>query len=294
MAWKKLLYLAQPYPDNYTDPCFLSQIKRNTTVAKYSYWHLVDHFSLIVLHLATIVLVELTFIGIYDRGWDPVVPVVIAAAGVLVGMVAWDRVTGQKTALFAQNSPKPKVDQWTTLRSALVVVLIVLVLSPVLKSLTRSTSSDSIWALSLILCLFNMLCHDYAMDPHLAPYRPILSTNLSLLNALVLASRLSSSLHVFCFVVFAAVINILVPLYDVGIRRRNPASPLHKIVLFVFCSAVCVATTYLFGPGLVLVWLVTMAGIALMLPAYFLWVQQYKNELQGPWDPAKPIIHRQD
>lgn len=294
MAWKKLLYLAQPYPDNYTDPCFLSQIKRNTTVAKYSYWHLVDHFSLIVLHLATIVLVELTFIGIYDRGWDPVVPVVIAAAGVLVGMVAWDRVTGQKTALFAQNSPKPKVDQWTTLRSALVVVLIVLVLSPVLKSLTRSTSSDSIWALSLILCLFNMLCHDYAMDPHLAPYRPILSTNLSLLNALVLASRLSSSLHVFCFVVFAAVINILVPLYDVGIRRRNPASLLHKIVLFVFCSAVCVATTYLFGPGLVLVWLVTMAGIALMLPAYFLWVQQYKNELQGPWDPAKPIIHRQD
>ena len=294
MAWKKLLYLAQPYPDNYTDPCFLSQIKRNTTVAKYSYWHLVDHFSLIVLHLATIVLVELTFIGIYDRGWDPVVPVVIAAAGVLVGMVAWDRVTGQKTALFAQNSPKPKVDQWTTLRSALVVVLIVLVLSPVLKSLTRSTSSDSIWALSLILCLFNMLCHDYAMDPHLAPYRPILSTNLSLLNALVLASRLSSSLHVFCFIVFAAVINILVPLYDVGIRRRNPASPLHKIVLFVFCSAVCVATTYLFGPGLVLVWLVTMAGIALMLPAYFLWVQQYKNELQGPWDPAKPIIHRQD
>lgn len=294
MAWKKLLYLAQPYPDNYTDPCFLSQIKRNTTVAKYSYWHLVDHFSLIVLHLATIVLVELTFIGIYDRGWDPVVPVVIAAAGVLVGMVAWDRVTGQKTALFAQNSPKPKVDQWTTLRSALVVVLIVLVLSPVLKSLTRSTSSDSIWALSLILCLFNMLCHDYAMDPHLAPYRPILSTNLSLLNALVLASRLSSSLHVFCFVVFAAVINILVPLYDVGIRRRNPASLLHKIVVFVFCSAVCVATTYLFGPGLVLVWLVTMAGIALMLPAYFLWVQQYKNELQGPWDPAKPIIHRQD
>ncbi|RLV86513.1 Phosphatidylinositol N-acetylglucosaminyltransferase subunit C [Meyerozyma sp. JA9] len=294
MAWKKLLYLAQPYPDNYTDPCFLSQIKRNTTVAKYSYWHLVDHFSLIVLHLATIVLVELTFIGIYDRGWDPVVPVVIAAAGVLVGMVAWDRVTGQQTASFAQNSPKPKVDQWTTLRSALVVVLIVLVLSPVLKSLTRSTSSDSIWALSLILCLFNMLCHDYAMDPHSAPYRPILSTNLSLSNALVLASRLSSSLHVFCFVVFAAVINILVPLYDVGIRRRNPASPLHNIVLFVFCSAVFVATTYLFGPGLVLVWLVTMAGIALMLPAYFLWVQQYKNELQGPWDPAKPIIHRQD
>lgn len=294
MAWKKLLYLAQPYPDNYTDPCFLSQIKRNTTVAKYSYWHLVDHFSLIVLHLATVVLVELTFLGIYDRGWDPVVPMVIAAAGVVVGMVAWDTVTGKKAALLTKNSPKIKVDKWNTVRSVLVVILIVLVLSPVLKSLTRSTSSDSIWALSLILCLFNMLCHDYAMDPHLAAYRPILSTNLSLLNALVLASRLSSSLHVFCFVVFAAVVNILVPLFDVGIRRSNPNSRLHHIVLFLFYLAVCVATTYLFGPGLMLVWLMTIAGIALMLPAYFLWVQQYKNELQGPWDPAKPIIRRQD
>lgn len=89
-------------------------------------------------------------------------------------------------------------------------------------------------------------------------------------------------------------VNILVPLFDVGIRRSNPNSRLHHIVLFLFYLAVCVATNNLFGPGLVLVWLMTMAGIALMLPAYFLWVQQYKNELQGPWDPAKPIIRRQD
>lgn len=287
MAWKRLLYLSQPYPDNYTDAYFLAQIKRNTTVAKYSYWRLVDHFSLIVYHLATVLLVELTFIGIYDRNWDPLVPLGVAAFGVVAGTVAWD-VAGGK------NTSGPKIEIWNTGRSVLVVILIVLVISPVLKSLTRSTSSDSIWALSVILCVFNMLCHDYAMDPHSGPYRPILSTNLSLLNALVLASRLSSSLHVFCFVVFAAVVNILVLLFDVRVRHSHPTSWLHWSLLGLFCFAVGVAITHLFGPGLLLVWLLAMVAIAFWLPAYFLWVQQYKNELQGPWDTAKPIIHRLD
>lgn len=283
MVWKKLLYLEQPYPDNYTHPGFLSQIKRNTTVAKYSYWHLVNHFSLIVLHLANVVVVELTFIGIYDNHWDPVVPMVIAAVAVVFGMALWDKL-GEK------SDGRSTLETWNTVRSLLVVILIVLVLSPVLKSLTRSTSSDSIWALSLILCGFNMVCHDYAMDPHLDAYKPILSTNLSLLNALVLASRLSSSLHVFCFVLFAAVVNILVPLFDVAVRRSKRYLLLHHGILFMLYSAVCIITYRLFGTGLLLVWLMTIAAIAFLLPAYFIRVQKYKNELQGPWDPAKPIF----
>lgn len=75
--WKKLLYLKQPYPDNYTDVSFLSQLKRNTTVAKYSYFQLVDDFILIVFYISCILLVDLMFIGIYAKGWDPVRPTVL-------------------------------------------------------------------------------------------------------------------------------------------------------------------------------------------------------------------------
>ena len=49
-------------------------------------------------------------------------------------------------------------------------------------------------------------------------YRPIVSTNISLSNAIVLASRLSTTLDVFLFVLFAIEVNILLPLFDAKIR----------------------------------------------------------------------------
>lgn len=42
--------------------------------------------------------------------------------------------------------------------------------------------------------------------------------------------------------------------------------------------------------NLFLIYLSGQIGILFCLPGYFLFLQKYKNELQGPWDPAKPII----
>ncbi len=95
----------------------------------------------------------------------------VLAAGVVVGMVAWDTVTvknappDQKLAKLRRQVEHGAVSSRGHSYCSL--------LPPVLKSLTRSTSSDSI----LILC-----CSIYAMiamDPHLAAMPTHLSTNLS-------------------------------------------------------------------------------------------------------------------
>lgn len=47
------------------------------------------------------------------------------------------------------------------LKSSIMVFLTLIALSPVLRTLTAATSSDSIWALSAVLFILNILLADY-------------------------------------------------------------------------------------------------------------------------------------
>jgi phosphatidylinositol N-acetylglucosaminyltransferase subunit C len=60
------------------------------------------------------------------------------------------------------SSLSPRMQQrLSTLKSALLIYCAVLGLSPILKSLTKSTSSDSIWAMSAWLMCINVFFFDY-------------------------------------------------------------------------------------------------------------------------------------
>lgn len=264
-GWKKLLYLKQPFPDNYTDSSFLSQLKRNTTVTKYSYSKLVEDFSLIILHLLCLFLVTLLFAGIYLHDWNISIAVIISSTLSILGLILMNEY----------------------LKSYLIFIFMLLIFSPVLKSLTRSSSSDSIWALSFLLFLANTLLHDYAMNNR--QYHPILSTNISLSNAIVLASRLNSNSQVFIFVLFAIQINILLPLFDFKLRKS------HKYIHYTLFSTLFIIVSLLFlsllSYKIMLFWWICSASIMFALPSYYLFLQRYKNELQGPWDIAKPILN---
>lgn len=265
--WKKLLYLKQPFPDNYTDTSFLSQLKRNSTVAKYSYAKLAQDFSLIVFHLSCLFMVILLFAGIYLYQWNIVIAVAFSSILSILGLLKMEE---------------------SNLKSYFIFIFMLLILSPVLKSLTRSTSSDSIWALSCLLFLANTVLHDYAMNGR--QYRPILSTNISLSNAIVLASRLNSNSQVFLFVLFAIQVNILLPLFDVTLRVYNHFNWHYLVFLAVF-SIDSILFYHLLGYKVMFFWWACSTSIMVILPMYYLFLQKYKNELQGPWDIAKPILN---
>ncbi|CAH6722655.1 phosphatidylinositol N-acetylglucosaminyltransferase Gpi2p subunit [[Candida] jaroonii] len=274
--WKKLLYQNQPFPDNYVDESFLSQLKRNETVRPYKYWELVNDFSLILFHLTNLTLVILIFVSIYRFDWDSTYIVTSSSTISLIGYVLWE------LRLNSTNSKVLKIKSFT------LVIFMFLLLSPVLKSLTRSTSSDSIWSISVILSIFNLMFHDYAINVHTPFYKPILSTNLSLSNALVLASRLNSTWQVFCFILFAIQSNTLLPLFDFSLRRYSPK--LHYLLFTCLTLVVEYLMVHLTNLNAFLLWSSIQIFILLILPGYFLFLQRYKNELSGPWDIAKPII----
>ncbi|CDK27806.1 unnamed protein product [Kuraishia capsulata CBS 1993] len=362
--WKKLLWLKQDYPDNYTDKSFLSQLKRNSTVVNYSYLKLVNDFTLIVLHLSVLALVNIVFFGVYSLDWNPVVPTFISSTLTMAGfaiyvftlkrrhqqevVIALERERKLKTNKFrpfiqtsrsrstsrqgsnvpsrenSQNRGNGTLNPLTpstihvvtesnppsvanTLKSCILIVLTLLTFSPVLKSLTNSTSSDSIWALSTWLCFFNVLFNDYTIEfpslhhhdqqqqqplqqqQHTQVSNSNISKNLSLSNAIVLASRLNSNLAVFCFIVFSIQLNGLFPMFN-NFTRKVGYTRFHWFQVTVVVLGVDIAVYQMGGLVWLLCWTIAHFTIIMVGPAYFLALQKYKDELQGPWDPAQPIL----
>ncbi|VEU23700.1 DEKNAAC104989 [Brettanomyces naardenensis] len=199
-------------------------------------------------------------------------------------------------------------DLFGAFKSSMLILLNLLTFSPVLKSLTNSSASDSIWAISAWLCLLNLLFNDYVIDfPQKQRFPEVgisgssqvaeqkttsssnLSKNIALSNAIVLASRLNSNLSAFCFILFSVEVCGLFPIFN-NFTRRCQFWQFHWIQVAGIVFGVDYAVYKIFGPGWVACWLSLHLLIVVAGPLYFIALQKYKDELQGPWDPAHPIL----
>lgn len=210
-----------------------------------------------------------------------------------------------------------------TIKSAVLIYFTLLGLSPILKSLTRSTSSDSIWAMSFWLLAINIFFFDYSGTWVGVNKFPVasLSTNAALMASTVLASRLPSTGQVFSLTLFSIEVFGLFPVFRRYARHRSWRYHVVLTVLLVLgagggvgmvlgaapeCSgngegsspqdpalqAACAAAPWPWRSGLLgmvvgcLICALAMGGCSWWL----IGLQKYKNEIYGPWDPARPII----
>jgi phosphatidylinositol glycan class C protein len=86
--WRKLLWVKQPYPDNYVDSSFLSQLKRNSNVRPYNFLALAKDSSVILINLCSVVIFGLVFLGIYNNDWDPIGIAIASTSISVAGYVA--------------------------------------------------------------------------------------------------------------------------------------------------------------------------------------------------------------
>lgn len=184
-------------------------------------------------------------------------------------------------------------------KSAILIYFTLLGLSPILKSLTRSTSSDSIWAMSFWLLAINIFFFDYSgswVGVHKFPVAS-LSTNAALMASTVLASRLPSTGQVFSLTLFSIEVFGLFPVFRRYARHRSWRYHVVLTVLLVMSASGgvgmimgCEADQWKNGLiGTVVGCLISalaMGGCSWWL----IGLQKYKNEIYGPWDPARPII----
>ncbi|KAK9455725.1 phosphatidylinositol N-acetylglucosaminyltransferase subunit C [Dipodascopsis uninucleata] len=273
--WRKLLWVHQPYPDNYVDVSFLSQLKRNMHVQQYSFWALASDSTVIISHICTVAIFAIVFTVIYNLDWNPAWFAFLGSAFTLIGYFIWDYLGRNTTDLVI------------TAKSAILLVSTLLGLSPVLKSLTQSTSSDSIWALSCWLFLLNIFFHDYSFARK-KTVPPTLSTNLALAAAIVLASRLSTTISVFSFLLFSIELFGLFPIFSRWLRAY---SFIGHLILTSTLFIITEFGIYIIGGYWALgIWTIAILSSCFVAPGWLIALQKYKNEIQGPWDPAKPVL----
>ncbi|CEP61909.1 phosphatidylinositol N-acetylglucosaminyltransferase LALA0_S04e03422g [Lachancea lanzarotensis] len=270
--WKRLLWLKQEFPDNHTDPEFLrevSQLQKVEQIARKpssSYQQVVIDFLLLYHRVLNTGLMYVTFTLLYYYRCDPMY------------------FTGSLTCLSFLAATLFHYARMS-LKSPLIIIFSMLVLSPVLKSLSRTTSSDSIWTISGWLTLFYVTSVSVRSQS-------IVSTNLLVANVAVLGSRLNSTTDVFCFLLICIELNVLLPYFERSLLERK---------LFIIYGATFVANSVVvyYFVALCLGWIYTTVfafsslTFVFGLPRYFLYWQDHycKNEpLLSRWDAKRPIL----
>lgn len=137
------------------------------------------------------------------------------------------------------------------MKSSIMMFLVLMSLSPVLRTLTAATSSDSIWALAAALFVLNALLADYtATEPQTAHegqfvsvflifqltlipnfrLSSVLSMNAAVSASVVLASRLSTDVSVFALMLFSIKLFALYPM----LRHRLQVGRFSHIVKYEY------------------------------------------------------------
>lgn len=195
-----------------------------------------------------------------------------------------------KNSMF---SPRMQ-ERLTTAKSAILIYCSLLGLSPILKSLTQSTSSDSIWALASWLLILNIFTFDYGAGPE-AKFPASLSTNAALMASTVLASRLPTTTHVFSLTLFSIEVFGLFPVFRRHLRHHSWTGHVWLTIFLVAVASGGLGMTISgggYGWGVLGVVLgAGVMGLGMGMTSWWLiGLQRYKNEIYGPWDPARPIL----
>lgn len=273
--WQKVLYLRQPYEDNYVGESFLDSLRLNAHVQHYDYLVLCRGAMGIVQQLCLLCIFISVWWRVQQRAWSHGALLALDALILAVGY-ACELVSGRWHEL----------SRWVALCDILRGVRAALplwVLAPVLQTLTRSWSDDTIVTMTLVLLLVHIVRYDYGGSSGGAALPGgVMAINAAMLAATILASRLEAPEQVFAFIAFAMEVFALFPRLSLRLRHHAPSA--HALAL---TPVLTLAAAGLLGTGrMVASLLVVLLAVGFMGPALLVWAQRYKAEIQGPWDIA--------
>lgn len=281
--WRKVAYggMQRGFDDNHTDDSFLEAMVMNTNVVKRDMLKVMLDSVSISQYLCIVALVVLVWIytlgKILNEDSLLLLDLSLLGSGFLVLLL-----TGEMLSLNLLLHYILNISFFT---SGLYV------LSPIYQTLTRSISSDSIWAVTVSLLVLHLFLHDYSGSIIRAPgalknpnLTSCISLNASVVASVFIASRLPSRLHVFAILLFSLQVFLFAPLITYCIKKYS--FRLH--LWFSFClMIVTLVFVYEFHTLLFVLLLGLLVFITLVCPYWLIRIQEYKFEINGPWDEAK-------
>ena len=133
--------------------------------------------------------------------------------------------------------------------------------------------------------------HNYSgstVKTPVAPKNPALSScisvNASVVASVFIASRLPSRLHVFAIMLFSLLVFLFAPLVTYCIKKYS--FRLHLCVS-IMLIALTLSFVYMLDRLLFVLLLSLLVFVNVVCPYWLIRLQEYKFEINGPWDEAK-------
>ncbi|XVF28514.1 hypothetical protein REPUB_Repub15cG0036100 [Reevesia pubescens] len=281
--WRKVAYggMQPGFDDNHTDETFLEDMVMNANVVKRNMLKVMQDSVSISQYLCIVALVVLvwtyTLRSTMNENSLLLLDISLLGSGFLILLLTEEMLSLNILLHYVFN-----VSFFTTG---------LYVLAPIYQTLTRSISSDSIWAVTVSLLLLHLFLHKYSGSTIRSPAalkKPSLtsciSLNASIEASVFIASRLPSRVHIFAIMLFSLQVFLFAPLVTYCIKKCSPR--LH--LLFSF-GLMAVTLTFVYSLHRIL--FVLLAGMLVFVnvvcPYWLIRIQEYKFEINGPWDEAK-------
>ena len=179
----------------------------------------------LVLQINAIVLFVAIFINVYEERISSSQLVLLAEFSTFFGYCTWMAYVRFRGDAFRYQGShlnyvllKQHVGKQTA-KSGIIFIMILLAISPILKTLTEDISSDSIWTMSVFCFIINLCFNDYRMtEPWRGKDASAIALNAAIWASVILASRLPTNVHVFGLISFAVNWFGLLPIYTRALR----------------------------------------------------------------------------
>lgn len=261
-SWKKKLYENEEYPDNHTDKTFLEELKKNIYERHVNYQEAFTGSGLVIQEVCLVVLFCVIFTYLYN---DWIHPEVLFSWSSLISFA------GYLVYIYKESSGKLR-----HFRAVLMFLILGYLLSPVLKTLTESISTDTIFSTTLFMMLIHLIFFDYGVKVLIVSSS--LSINAAIFGSVCLASRLATPFHAFVLLTCCVECFVLSPLL---LSKIGSSSVVQAMMVFISIFSLLTIST-----SAAIHFIGLSIFINVICPILFVRWQVYKENIYGPWDEA--------
>ena len=263
ITWKKILYKDQGVPDNYTDDSFLNSMRKNVSTKTYNFKEVIYESGVVSQQISIISIFVAVFIYLDSNDIQPTILILFSFSSTIIYIVL--KIVSEHESI--------------SLDGFITVPALVFVMSPILKTLTKTISTDTIYAMSTAMLIINLLLYDYGAG--IGQVSKAISLNAGMFSAVCLGSRLPSSWHVYAYVMLAIQLFALFPEIRKNFKSlHRKAYILLTEILVVIAALLFIPISYTVAFGLTFVHI----AVTFLFPLWMIRLQRLKNNIEGPWD----------